>query len=248
MGGHQSKQSVNEIQQVVTNAVMTTTQNCIGLAQGTQFIGVFGDGNIVSENTQNLTLSFKSDCINTMDQSGSYETDLSSQLSQSLQDQTVAMTQWADNSKSSNSANISQYITTNINISNVQNCLSTLQGSQIITVRGNNNVVTKNAQNQVASMVGDCLMSGSQQSSSTATVADVINQKSQYKEENPMSFLTDALKGLGGNVMMILVVIFVVLIVIGIAYKMLTSEGKDVHDSDDDKRDTSPRASSELSQ
>ena len=89
---------------------------------------------------------------------GDFEAKLNSTVAGALKDQTQALTAWMEPGGSNQSTDITQAVTTNITFADVQDCMTTLSGRQLLVVSGNSNVVTDNLQAQTVAAVTNCMM------------------------------------------------------------------------------------------
>ena len=218
MGGHQSKQSVHTTASVVTNAAMSVTQNCMTYLSGDQQIGVYGSGNVVQGNTQTMQLSVNTKCLSEMGQTGDFEAKLNSTVAGALKDQTQALTAWMEPGGSNQSTDITQAVTTNITFADVQDCMTTLSGRQLLVVSGNSNVVTDNLQAQTVAAVTNCMMKGQQTSRAVNDITNTVNQQAEYVSKSPFAFIGDAIAAAVQSAFAVLagIVIFIVVVVLAV--------------------------------
>lgn len=220
MGGHQTKQTVKLTTNVVTNATLNVTQNCLAFMDGTQVISIHGSGIIFKGNIQRSQLSVDMRCIDQMSQKGEFENKLKDSIDQELKDQELALTQWLDPSGSNQKTDITENITTNITFNDVQNCLASLNGTQLFIVSGNNDVIVDNMQDQTLTLAQQCLMSGGQSVDVVNDITNNVNQHSDYKSENPFAFITDAIEAILKSVMATAVIVFVAIIILVLVFEV----------------------------
>jgi hypothetical protein len=220
MGGHQSTQSVSVSTDLVTNAALNVTQNCLTFMDGTQVISVFGSGNVVEGNIQRMSLSVDSKCLSEMSQQGQFENKIADSVAQSLKDQEIAFSQWMDGSKDDQSSAIAENVTTNITFNDVQNCVASLQGTQLVIVSGSNNVVVDNVQEQTMSLASSCMMRGSQATDVVNDVTNTTNQHSTYESKNPFAFITDAIEATMKSAIAIAAVVFIAIVIIVLVFEI----------------------------
>nr|CAD5338270.1 Protein E248R [African swine fever virus] len=96
MGGSTSKNSFKNTTNIISNSIFNQMQNCISMLDGKNYIGVFGDGNILNHVFQDLNLSLDTSCVQKHVNEENFITNLSNQITQNLKDQEVALTQWMD--------------------------------------------------------------------------------------------------------------------------------------------------------
>lgn len=220
MGGHISRQSLGVSTNVVTKAALDVTQSCLAFMDGTQVISIYGSGNIFRGNIQRSTLSVDSKCMSQMSQQGEFENSLENSITQAMKDQEVAMTQWISPGKNDQMATIAQDVTTKVTFTDVQNCVSSLQGTQLFIVSGNDNVVVDNMQDQTLSLAASCLMSGGQVTGVTNDITNTVNQHSTYDSENPFAFITDAIEAVFGSAAAMAALVFIAIVVLVFVYEV----------------------------
>jgi hypothetical protein len=226
MGGHHSRQSAVESSQLITKASVSATESCISVTSDSQSISVGGSGDTVSGNVQKSTISVSSSCMAKIKQSGDFSSKLSDAISQQLSDHEVALTQWLSPGGDDQKSAILDTITTNVTFSDVETCVNKLTGSQAINVSGDDDTVTDNIQDQSLTEVADCLLGGSQSSSTVNDVTNTTNQHSKYVSENPFAFVTDAIDDATKSVAAIIAIMFIVIIILVLMYKVIKHAGK----------------------
>lgn len=220
MGGHHSKQIVKVSTDIVTNASLNVAQNCLSFMDGTQVISIYGSGIIFKGNIQRSTLSVDSKCVSQMSQQGSFASKLTDSVAQELADQEVAMTEWMDSSGDYQRSQIIQKVTTNVSFSDVQNCVNSLQGTQLFVVRGDNDVVVDNMQDQTLALAASCLMGGGQAVDTVNDITNTVNQHSSYDSENPLAFITDAIEATFKSAMAVAAVVFIAIVILVLVFEV----------------------------
>lgn len=212
MGGHQSKQTVGVSTNVAANIVQNTAQNCISVAYGGNTININGNYNNVSGVDQTVSISINSDCSTFAQQNSTFDADLQNALTQALNDQEVALTEWMDNSRDDQSASVSNSVTANFTQNTVQNCVNTLNGYNILNVTGTGNVVKDITQNATLNVISQCLLGNGQTSSVVSDITNTVNQQSTYVSQNPLAFIADAIAAIFKSLIVAAAVVFVVII------------------------------------
>ena len=220
MGGHHSKQTVGVSTDLVTNASLNVAQDCLAFMDGTQVISIYGSGIIFKGNIQRATLSVDSKCVSQMGQQGEFENKLTDSITQTLKDQEIAMTQWMDPSGDNQTTDIVQNVTTNITFNDVQNCIDSLQGTQLFIVRGNNDVIVDNMQEQTMNLASTCMMSGGQTVDVVNDVTNTVNQHSTYTSKNPFAFITDAIEAAVMSAAAIAAVVFIAIVILVLVFEI----------------------------
>ena len=225
MGGHQSTQTVDVSTNVVANIVQTTTQNCISSSSGVNELDISGSRNRVSDITQNMSLSVNQDCSTLATQNSTFTADLQNSIQQAMKDKQVSMTQWMDPSRDTQSTRINQLITTSVTQNLVQNCVSKLNGQNLIRITGNENTISDITQNMTLSAISKCLLQNGQTSKAIADITNTSNQHSTYESESFFAFIGDALKGIFASTFGVLAIAFIVIIIFALMLKFLFSSG-----------------------
>lgn len=212
MGGHSSKQTVSASTTVAANIVQATAQSCIGTSQGSNSVNVGGVGNTVDGVTQSVSLSVNMGCSTFSGQDSTFNNDLQNSLSQVLNDQGVALTQWMDGSRSDQASSIRQDVTTNFTQENVQNIVQKLNGYNVLNVQGVGNTVKDVAQTAALSVIATGLQQNGQTNAVVNSITNTVNQHGQYKSANPLAFITDAIQSSIRTVGIAIIAVIVILI------------------------------------
>jgi hypothetical protein len=212
MGGHQSVQSVSISTNVVGSAVQKVTQSCISYVNSDNVLAVSGDGNVLGDVTQTMSVSVNSVCSANITQNAKFQNSLANSVSELLKDQEVSMTQWLDNSQDDSNAAIQQNVTTNVTSTTVQTCLDNINSQNILNITGSGNIIKDAVQSSTVSMISHCLLSQGQTSQSVNAITNTVNQHSTYTSKNPLAFMSDAIESVIKSVIMIAAVIFIVVI------------------------------------
>jgi hypothetical protein len=218
MGGHQSTQSVNSSAKLAATVVQTATQDCINVGSGENIVNVNGNYNVIDGVKQNLSLSINSSCPVLTGQDSTFQAALSNALTNTNASQSVALTEWINNTRNTQESNINNQLQTNLTQSTAQKCLSSLNGANIQNISGSGNVVKNVAQNVSLNVISQCLMKNGQTNNMVSDITNTVNQHSVYKSENPFAFITDALTAISSNVVYTVALIFVALVFFAILY------------------------------
>ena len=211
MGGHHSTQSVSASATVITNATMNQVQDCLMDMSHENIIRVFGDHNIINNETQSITFQVSSSCVNKLTQEQDFESKVQNSISQTLKDQDVAMMSWMTPGSDDQSTTINNTVKTNITTNVVQKCVGNLQGRNITNVVGSGNVMTNIVQEQASTFVSQCMQGTTSVTKTSTDMSDIINQHSDHTSKNPFSFISDAIAAVAG--IAVVGIIFVILAV-----------------------------------
>jgi len=223
MGGHQSIQSVDVSSTIVTDQTLDVTQDCTATMAGSQVMTVSGNNNVFTDNRQDMTMSVDMRCVDSMDQSAKFSSKINDNIKQYAENTDIAGLGWLDAGKDTAEANIVNNVTTNVTFDDTQNCMTALNGQQIMSVQGSGNVFSKNVQDQSYDMTKSCLMSGGQYSKVVNNFSDIVNQHSVYAAENFFAFIPDAIEATIVDSAAIAAIALIVIVILVLAFKALTS-------------------------
>jgi len=199
---------------------MKQAQDCSTITDGANVVSVFGSHNVINGVDQQLTFSVNRDCVNNMTAQADFQSKLSAKVAQAMSDQSVAMTEWMDTGKSTQSTVIDQSVTNKFSSDVSQKCLASLSGVNVIDVRGTGNIVENVRQKQAQSVVSKCMQGSAQAMSAITDISNTVNQGSTKVSTNPLSFISDAFVAMGQSTMAM--VAGVVVVVIVMAYMLMS--------------------------
>jgi hypothetical protein len=218
--------SVDMATAVTANVLQSTTQDCINITYGGNTISVTGDFNVLSGVGQTVSISVSSKCGVMTQQASDFKSALSANLAQSLRSQQIALTGWLDSSRNDQSTSLQQSVTTNITQANVQNCLNTMNGYNILNVTGSGNVIKDVAQNASLNLVSECMLQNGQASKVVSDITDTVNQSAVLESKNPLAFIADAMAAAFSSIVYgVIAVIICVIMFVG-AFVGLREYGK----------------------
>jgi hypothetical protein len=180
-------------QTIPAKIVQSSIQDCLVAASGGNELDISGSGNRVDNLHQRVSISVSSDCGILGAQKGEFESKMQASVAQNLKDQSVAMTQWMDNSRRKSSEVLNQSVSTEMDQKMVQNCASKLNGKNIVTISGDNNLVTNTSQDAVLSLISSCMEQNGQAAKAAAAMTNTVNQHQAAVSENPLAFIGDAI-------------------------------------------------------
>lgn len=241
--GHQSKVTASMATDITTNVMMRSAQNCVSVASGTNSISIDGDYNNLTDVAQGLSLSVDTSCPSLNVQDSDFQATIRNATAQAIEDKTIALTQFLDNSSATIDTKITNSLSTNVTKEDVKNCLSNLNGINNIAVRGDGNVLAHVAQTMSINAVSPCVAQNTQTAKSVVDITNTANQHEKYTSENPFSFIGDALNALAKSFMAIAAVIFIILIGFVVIMGSLGKMGSGPHKNPSDKHLPSDKSS-----
>lgn len=212
MGGHSSSMSANMATNVVSTGIYSVSQSCLVDANSSQQIIIQGNGNIINNTTQIMDIQINAKCYSDVKNNSTLQSTVDNTIAQALKDQEVATTQWLDSSGDNVSTSISTNITDSITISNTQNCVENLAGSQLLMIQGNSNVASNTLQKNVMTGLLSCVQNDANTSSFIQDTTNTINQHSDYQSENPFAFITDAIQAMFKSALVLAAVVFIIIV------------------------------------
>jgi len=226
MGGSSSRVSAKQANEVVAEAVLSSTAQCSRVTAGEQSMRCEGPQCRLSGNVQRQQLSLDAACVIAQSQKIDLASQVANQADLLLKDKSVAGTQWADASQRSMSSDVSTRIKQSVSAQQIAACAAALNGKQIIDVRGDGSVAEDNQQQMALDMQADCYLKSEQGVSVGNYIANATNQRSEYTSESPLSFIGDAFSALGklfspGS----LLIILLILVLVAGGYYMVVIKG-----------------------
>uniref|UniRef100_A0A6G7KUE4 Inner membrane protein pE248R n=1 Tax=African swine fever virus TaxID=10497 RepID=A0A6G7KUE4_ASF len=212
MGGSTSKNSFKNTTNIISNSIFNQMQSCISMLDGKNYIRVFGVGNILYHVFQDLYLSLYTSCVQKHVYEENFITNLSNQITQNLQDQEVALSQWMDAGTHDQKTDIQENIQVYLSTTLIQNCVSSLSGMYVLVVQGNGNIVANATQKQSQQIISICLQGSKQAIHTTTGITITVYQYSHYTSKNFFVFIADAISAVFTNIMVaaVLIVLFIV--------------------------------------
>jgi len=225
-GGSKSKTTNEIITDIITNVAVSDMQNCATYINQNQSVIVDGNGNIVSGVTMVQGAQINMDCYRQSRNIIDLQNTIKNELTQAANTRSSGFPSLT----SSNSAafnKMTESINTNISMDMLQNCASTVNQSQTVSVAGDRNIVQNVAMSQTATALKKCM---SNSINNTTLGNDIGNFVSQSATTDTSLFggMFDAIGGLIG--FLVIIGGLIVILVIGV---MLYSSGVFSDDADD---------------
>ena len=214
MGGHQSKTTLKDTTNIITQAILKQVQDCISQTSGKDIVRVSGNNNVIKDIDQSITIRVNQKCVNNETDNSNFNNKVANTVAQTLKDNDVALTQWADGSSTLADAQLVTNLTTNIEDVTVQKCISKLDGENIIDISGAGNVVQHIHQTQASDLISNCLQSSKKILETSAEVSNIANQRAEHISTNPLAFISDIIGAIGSNIIIAIIMIIVMVIVI----------------------------------
>jgi hypothetical protein len=225
MGGHQTKQSVEQSTKIGANVMQKTVSNCLTTTLSQNCLNVSGSNNYVSGVHQSVSIGRDAKCSTFASQNNTFKNDLKSSITQALEDKEVAGLQWMDTSKDENTVAIKRDIEATFTQETVQACVDNHVVGNCINVTGTSNTVENITQEAVLNSFSDCILSEKQTSEMVNKITDTTNQHATYTSENPLAFIGDAMKAIATSIAAVAAVIVIVLICFVFLFFMMSRGG-----------------------
>lgn len=210
--GHKSIQEVDASSTIVGSATQTNYVDCATYANGGNSMQLDGDGNIVSGVDQTYYVSVDSDCTSSGTLNFDFSSRIQNSIDQEITDQEIALTQWLDNSKDSAKVSIDNSLTLNLLQENSMNCENSLDGSNIIGITGDSNVVKNVTQDYTVDTLTTCHLKDNASFKAISSMTDTLNQHNVYTSVNPFAFITDAIVAVVDSAVLLVAFCFIVLL------------------------------------
>ena len=221
MGGHQSKQTVDDTLDISTSSTANNSNiNAITVSSSNTGI-ISGDSNIVSGVTQTVEVTITADVWSNVKSDTDLQTSVSQSMQQKIEDKSVAMTQFLDKSKTDISNIVNNHVTQDVTVNNITKCTNAFNQSNTLIISGSNNYVKNYHQAVVATILADCSMDSASTQQFGTTMTTALNQYSSSVSENPFAFITDTIQTIAKSGMMLIAVIFIALICFVLLFKLL---------------------------
>jgi hypothetical protein len=219
MGGHHTKIAVRDVSTVTADVLLDSSQSCISYMHGGNKIEVSGDGNVVSNVEQIVTMDIDQGCVAKVTQGSGFQSKIANAITQSSKATTQDFTGWLDAGSTTVASEVDNTVKVDITEKVSQKCVDSLHSQNLLLVAGNNNVLSGIIQETKLNKVGNCLMQSQQMSTASSGISTTINQHAEYKVENPFGFIGDAIEAIG-----IAVAVFIFLIALVFVYEYFYSD------------------------
>jgi hypothetical protein len=221
MGGHQSKQSIDDTVDIVSSSISTQTITDSLQVTNVNNQSISGNNNFVSNLSQivNVTVKDASNIVAVND--STMQANVTDQIAQKIEDKGIAALQALDGSKTTISDTINKYVSNNVTSDSVVTCIKKYANGNNFELSGSNNYVENDHQLVVANMITDCSINQDSHNEFTTNITTAINQYSSSVSENPFAFITDTIQAIAKSGMMFIAVIFIVLLAFILLFKFL---------------------------
>ncbi len=211
-GGHQTVQSLSETTSVVSQAIQQTTSSCTSAQWANNIINVSGNNDDVKGDVQSVTVTVNASCAAAALDQANFQNTVTQSAGQSSSDAEIALTQWLDNSKDSQTGTIASSVLNTFTQTAVSSCMASSTSNNVLNVSGSGDSLEGVTQSAMSNVAASCLLQVGQTAEALSTVTDALNQQATYTSANPLSFISDALNAIGKDVMVAVAVAFIVLI------------------------------------
>jgi hypothetical protein len=202
--------------QYISNIIADSTTNCIQSKLVTNKITNVGNGNLYNNITQSATGGYTSGCLAYPSNNLAFTNNVA------LYDVDANLSYTGnspDNTNMTVNDFIKNYVTNNITMSAVDNCLTDLTDANIIQNYGNTDIFSNITQTSFAEVGMTCINSANQNVNNNNVVSDVTNQTFTTEPES----LWEPLELMMNNILTILFIIVCIIIVAFVVYVNLTS-------------------------
>jgi hypothetical protein len=218
MGGTQSKTTISQLSETITNIAMNNITRCLTTSTQNQTIKITNTGFRFWTNYKiKQTTSVNSSCAQDAALQAKLQNDIVNAISQSSSAEGVALLSAFGSTKSEAEANIRNIIRTNVQMTNIMETVNQVQQNQSIESINEYVWIFDNLEAvQGSEVFAAATLKAVQDSGIFNTISNHIDQTSASKSTNPFSWISD----LVGNAAaaLLLVVLFIVLIIIAMIW------------------------------
>lgn len=178
MGGTESKNTTNIVNEVVQSVIMETVLKCKQSSNQTQQLIVKNSSNTtISDIDMSQYTSFNASCVLQQLSSTEFESNLQNALKQMAESQSSALN--ISTAKSENVSNITNSISQTVSNITKQDCVSNMFQEQSIIVEGSKNTVISNIKfEQIGKMVVTCLLKNETYNKLVNNLSNAVDQTS----------------------------------------------------------------------
>ena len=225
-GGSQTKSKTSINLSSAVNALTQSIMNCSTTTNVTQEISIVGDYNIVSGVKQVQVVQLQSECANNSQNIADIQNKVTTTLVNSLKSQSQALLGILGASNADVENNIKNDVSTNITQQTISNIINTTNSNQILSIRGNNNIVKDATQEQLMKMLYKNSMQAINKLSTVQAISTKLEVDLEATQENPIEGILNSIGAtLNQGSMYILFGFIVLVIAVVIMAKMM---GKDI--------------------
>ena len=207
-GSTTSTTKFSSLNTTCTSLISSALQQCSSLIAMTQTVAVNGNGNTQSGNVLTQQVQFTQNCPQLVENIAN----LQSSMAAAIQQATTATGQIVQLSSTSSDTEteIRNQVNNAVNVSSMNQLMSTLNQAQIIVANGNSNVQNSNTLSQTATVIASASQTMLNKITALNDFDTNASQSSSATTQNPFQFLADIL---GGNTMLYILIIIAVLCV-----------------------------------
>lgn len=219
MGGSSSTANITDSSSVQSAIMLNATADCISSASGGNTIDVSGNYNSIVDNQQNLAITFDSSCNITEDENADFNSLVTSGINSNLSSTTQEALGWLDDTRTSQQETITSLVSSSVNVSTTQQCMSNVSTANQIDVQGSYNYIGGNIQNATLKSLTNCVLSNASGATSSNVIANTSNLSTTYTSANFFSPLMDAFISMSENIAIMLVILVILAGIVVAAYK-----------------------------
>lgn len=228
MGGSHSRNTVNDVSNVVMSAVQNNMASCsatgsLNQSQNNVFAGKISGSDVTA--TQTATFNLTGKCVANTANNSNAVTQIQKAIGQNVASTQQQLTGWMSAQYSDQDTNMTSNISNSISQTNLTNCSTAMTSAE-----KQNNVFAASAdisdsdltlsQNQEVSVLGSCLLSGANTSSNVVGLTNTVNQQVANKETSILAPFVQMFGDMQHSVMaIVMLIVFCVLVFIGVLVK-----------------------------
>lgn len=213
MGGSSSTVSISDSSTLQSSIMLSTASACITDAGGGNVLNIVGNYNDVIDMDQTVVLQFNSNnCSITSDENANFSSSVADAIASSLQSTTQEGLGWLDDTRTSQSETITSLVTSSVNVTNTQQCLSNISEANDLNIQGDYNYLAGDVQNASVQYMSNCVLSNSSGATASNVLSNNSNLTTQYTSANFFTPLMDAVEAAFAD---FTIMIFLIVLIIG---------------------------------
>jgi hypothetical protein len=184
MGGTHSTLTVNDTLNIITNSILTVKQDCVTFVTTDNSIIQYGKHNTATNIIQSIKLKVSEYCLSDIKTDNNFSNDVATKITNALTNVGVAGAQWMDDDKNTMTTTIAQDIKTSIVTTDIQDCMVTLSGKNLVQQSGVENVIVGAIQTDTLDVMKSCVQKLDEMNTLTNVITTTVNQSDSNTEKN----------------------------------------------------------------
>lgn len=211
MGGLFAKPTslkITDVNNVTNKVILEFAPNNRTTGTATNIINV-SNGGIASNNTQLIEMNQSLESLYDATQTTDFKNDINNTIKQELKKETVALISDIGSIFNDKNVNLDTALSNNIENINLTQIIPTCISNQTLlnTIVNDGGITSNNTQTIKSNFFQKCVGSVNSAVTSTSDITNMINQKADIIDNNPLAFIGDMFKGLMSTILIIIVIV-----------------------------------------